>query len=779
MKRQEAPPDGSVLSRPASGFRPAVEDRLEDDELGIWSQEYLEVPARERIGVCCSGGGIRSASYCLGALQVLDEAKVLEATEYLAAVSGGDYLAVARTAAVATTFGDFWTGKSANQAPELPQDLILVPCSFATISPFGPNSPDERNLRDYSSYLARGINGKLWLGMNVIYGAVRHLLPFVALLFLLAAAIGFGFNRWIGKSLHADASIDWKLVILNLQIAGGIAGVGVISLTVRQFVASSQRPSGTTLAALQGLSLLMLRAALLVAAILAGLPALLRLLSFGDTWQDTWLPAGAAGGTAAAFSSAYVYLTQRGQLKRLLTYLRLVLPLAGFVVVVIPFVGFTYWVTQQGFHLRQTATDQAGPFYAFLAAIVIVVGFSFLNEVTPSMHLFYREKLAKAFIGMRVRDTKTGELSWAEPPWRIPLSFSKVRDHSGVGAKLPKLVVCASVNASDESIPLGRNAGPFTFEQDYSGSPLTGYLPTRDLEAAAGEEVLTMPAMMAIAGAALSPTMGKMTRPAMRLLMALFNVRLGVWLPNPCWLDSLSAADCRRGYPRKSAASRGPDVRLRRPGMLYILREALGLNSLRQRYVYITDGGHFENLGLVELMRRGCGQIVCFDAAGDDLTHFHTISEAIALARSDLGVEIKIDLKDLMPGANEVGNDISFRDAKPGPKEESKSKPKAKGVSKSDHVSASIRYPNGETGILVFAKAAMSKDAPQDARAFQEVDPDFPHHSTADQFFDERKFESYRGLGAHAARGCVDVLNEYRRKKNYPLFQLEPIPPPP
>ena len=177
--------------------------------------------------------------------------------------------------------------------------------------------------------------------------------------------------------------------------------------------------------------------------------------------------------------------------------------------------------------------------------------------------------------------------------------------------------------------------------------------------------------------------------------------------------------------------------------MLYILREALGLNSLRQRYIYVTDGGHFDNLGLIELLRRGCGQIVCFDAAGGDLTLFHTISEAIALARSDLGVDIEIDLAPLMPSAPTTPPSVEGE------------------FSPSDHVCGSIRYPNGTEGVLVFAKLAMAEDAPQDARAFREVDPRFPNHPTIDQFFDERTFEAYRGLGAHAARGCVEALNEY------------------
>src|SRR5207247_5545956 len=86
-----------------------------------------------------------------------------------------------------------------------------------------------------------------------------------------------------------------------------------------------------------------------------------------------------------------------------------------------------------------------------------------------------------------------------------------------------------------------------------------------------------------------------------------------------------------------------------RPNFGYVFREALGLNDVSGKFVYVTDGGHFDNLGLVELLRRGCGRIVCFDAAGDALGEYFVLSDAMSLARSDLGVEIEIDLSPLEP----------------------------------------------------------------------------------------------------------------------------------
>ena len=279
---------------------------------------------------------------------------------------------------------------------------------------------------------------------------------------------------------------------------------------------------------------------------------------------------------------------------------------------------------------------------------------------------------------------------------------------------------------------------------------------------------VTVPAAMAISGAALSPSMGKMTRSWLRLLLALFNVRLGVWVPNPARLIERAGAVTRRAGRvseaeldevrcalasgrRPGGLPAGEDVdpvdrlallskprglwgSIRRgwaePGLLYLLYEGTGRNSLDRDYVYVTDGGHWENLGLVELLRRGCTRVYCFDAAGDDLETFNTLGEAVALARSELGVEVIVD-----PVAGGLFPD-----------------PELDGYSRTDVVVGAIKYPNGVDGVLVFAKAAMPVDAPWDVKAYRGRDRRFPSHSTGDQFFNDEQFESYRALGAHAAR---------------------------
>ena len=53
-------------------------------------------PEAEDWAVCCSGGGIRSAAYCLGALQSLDQIGLLSNVKWILGVSGGSYIASSR-----------------------------------------------------------------------------------------------------------------------------------------------------------------------------------------------------------------------------------------------------------------------------------------------------------------------------------------------------------------------------------------------------------------------------------------------------------------------------------------------------------------------------------------------------------------------------------------------------------------------------------------------------------------------------------------------------------
>jgi hypothetical protein len=292
----------------------------------------------------------------------------------------------------------------------------------------------------------------------------------------------------------------------------------------------------------------------------------------------------------------------------------------------------------------------------------------------------------------------------------------------------PTLLVCAAANVSDPgATPPGRRVTSFTFSAHTIGGPLVGALRTTEFETAFdGQKCphgrrrrrdLSLPAAVAMSGAAISPSSGKMGNRSLTFLMALANMRLGVWVPNPTWIADASP-NARRIFGR--------------PRPWYLLLEMLGRNRLDARYLYVSDGGHYENLGLVELLRRGCTAIYCFDASGGPT--FAALGDAVALARSELGVEIEIDPRRLTAAGEPL-------------------------VAKDYAIRVPFRYRSGEPGVLIYARNVVGPKAPWDVRAHQLEDARFPNDSTADQLYTDQKFESYRALGERAGSRAIELMD--------------------
>jgi hypothetical protein len=215
---------------------------------------------------------------------------------------------------------------------------------------------------------------------------------------------------------------------------------------------------------------------------------------------------------------------------------------------------------------------------------------------------------------------------------------------------------------------------------------------------------------VAISGAAANPNQGYHTSTAVAFLMTVFNVRLGWWLGNPAG---------------PKASSNGPTF-----GLGYTLAELFGTTNSESAFVNLSDGGHFDNLGLYELVRRRCRYIIACDAEQDEGLDFGGLATVIRMCRTDFGAEIKIDLS---PIARRPDN-------------------KPESFSGCHYAVGDITYADGTTGRLVYLKSSLTgNDEPADVLGYHKKVALFPHESTADQWFDESQFESYRALGYHIA----------------------------
>jgi hypothetical protein len=392
-------------------------------------------------------------------------------------VSGGGYIAIAYPLLVSETHRSLPEGADEGTRGQL----------LGRVSPWAPSSPEERHLRNDSSYLANGIGGKLWFALNFIVGFVKHLLPFGGLLCVLGVSLGWLFWWTFLSGLLSPPS--WA--ILLPAIAGG---VGLLMAVVRVTLPSiRKRPALLTF--IWAWSKRLLIAAALLALVLVGLPALLAGLDRSGAFRQRLTTAGLLSAVTTLYG---IYRAHRKLANEVLrAALILLTTLLGPLTLLIPLAYLARWGRGQGLHCADWprclySGPIAPPIMAVSAGVVVIVYSALRSELVPSMHLFYRERLAGAFV--RYRKQAQGRLLTQAPPWERPINLSQLETTNH--AKLPKLVVCAAVNLSGSVVPPGRSCASFTFETDRSGGPVTGYVKTSVLESATGKGILTLPAMI-------------------------------------------------------------------------------------------------------------------------------------------------------------------------------------------------------------------------------------------------------------------------------------------
>jgi Patatin-like phospholipase len=722
----------------------------------------VEKPHPGRSGICCSGGGIRSAAFNLGALQELQADGALAKASYLAAVSGGSYIAAAFA-----MVGKRWQSEARpSYEPDNPLNGYddSNPELIAKQPPFARGSPEEQYLRNRSAYLAPDGMRKLFLGYRILLALVVNV-SFLAFPLFGATVIAGDwiyrphFHKLLGDC-NANPELEPAGCVAHIPLLWWAVPVGIVALSVLFGVVGLLWRLGTDsrqrFLDVWASRLLIVGAAF--AFLSVGLPALIDLLRGGPESLRSPQPgnAGIAAGISitALLAGVGLYLREAtatpkavgeelGRISRAVRKVsskaRLTIAYAAaFVVGPALFAGVVVFTLSYTLaHSSPGSIDATLTLVAGAALLLFGVMCWRGNLTTWSLHPFYKRQLCTVFALKRVRPSDLIEDPHAEPRTEVKREEQRgiavERDfdtlvplsQTGLPAdSWPTLLVCAAANVSDPgATPPGRSVTSFTFSAETIGGPLVGAMRTADYEGVfdrSGTQRssdFTLPAAVAMSGAALSPSMGKMTRRPLTFLMALANIRLGVWIPNP----------------RRVAGANGtPAKRFKRPRPHNLFFELIGRNRIDAKYLYVTDGGHYENLGLVELMRRGCTAIYCFDASGGE--SFGELGDAIALARSELGVEIRIDPSPLAPDGK--NNDLAASCA----------------------VEGSFTYADGTEGALVYTRNVMTAKAPWDVRAYHLRDPAFPHNTTVDQFYTDQKFEGYRALGEHAARRALALL---------------------
>jgi hypothetical protein len=361
-----------------------------------------------------------------------------------------------------------------------------------------------------------------------------------------------------------------------------------------------------------------------------------------------------------------------------------------------------------------TEQYQVAILYMVVAVVVFVVGFVCLSPNANSLHQLYRDRLGKAFLF----DPRSEEDPTTDPR---PLDAKKLSTIDTRHA--PYLLINAALNIHRSKFAnrRGRNAEFFVFSPGHVGSEATGYATIKDMEA--DEPSLDVGTAMAVSGAAASSNMGSASVRPLTPTLALLNVRLGYWMRNP-----------------RHAGSAKPFANL------YLLNEILSLLNEKSPQVYLSDGGHIENLGIYQLLRRHCGLIIAVDGEADPAMSFNSFVKMQQYARIDLGVRIELPWQGIRDATLATSAAIA---------EHGWAGERVRAVG--PHCALGrILYPNGGQGILLYVKASLSGDENDYVADYKRRYPAYPHETTSDQFFSEEQFEVYRALGFHALKGFLD-----------------------
>lgn len=622
-------------------------------------REELQITTPEgedAVGLSLSGGGIRSATFCLGVVQVLASKKLLKDVDFLSTVSGGGYTGSFLTSVIGRGIDD-------------------AQIAF----PDGPDPEAVRHVRQHAKYLSPADVKQRW---TMVVGTVAGLLVNWSVPLFFVASLAE-----IVILFRAAPGSSWLTILAEILAIATLAGVVIYGFLLRA------TPDPALWRRILAWTAALTMAALVLVAIEWGFG------KFDEFWKSHWQLSGGllVSIVAGPALTGFLPLFRTERYRHL--SLQVALYAAGAVVPLL-LLGIFYVLRELGALPYQASLHAAHPLYylsgvGWLTVVLVVTGLVALfgldvNKTGPQK--LYRDQLADAFMGWN-SDTE--------------LPLAKVNE----SGKAPYHLVNAAVNlpSSENRVLRDRRADFFLFSKHWSGSAAVGYMKSEEWKSSG--KAMDLATAMAISGAAASPRMGLASYPTFSALMTLLNIRLGYWIKRPgreTWVDA--------------------------PGFLCLLKEMTGFGmSESSTWLNVSDGGHIENMGLYELLRRRCKFIVCVDGEADPQSTFQGQLTLVRHAQIDLGVRIEPRLDEMRPD------------------------PKTR-FSRTHAQMFRVLYHNKggtdpDVGLLLYMKLSLTGDEAELLKRYRLLNPDFPHQSTLDQFFDEEQFEAYRQLGVHVARG--------------------------
>ncbi len=752
----------------------ATEDNsyeINQDKIIDYEKEFIGLKKTDVVrGLAVSGGGIRSASFGLGVMQALVGNNQLEKIHYLSTVSGGGYLGSALTWALHqyknsdTTKKNFPLGKlAADGAKEVEkyERLTKNPKDFENLELEGNELLDF--IRLHGSYLTPIDKLDIFSFSAVVLRSMIMSLFFYVSFFTLAITASLFAIYQIIHLLEVDKKVKDPDSVFNYFIGfenkGVLLLVAIIIILVMVLIGfffsfrtffSKLEWNNWYESFIKGQKRLgwWLKFSL-TCFVFGSLPYVAGWL--GELYKNVL--ATATGSTIfGAVVGIWQYIKasknekNKGGPSDLLIY-------AGAFALFYGVLLFAYVIATDFFLYNGHDNDViASQYHAYdfkhlgifltLLALTLFFGF-FVNLNALGPHLIWRSRLMEAFMPdkIAVHTNKWWPAIKADGAMMKDMCWKNDSEPGAAIAgkcKWPYHIVNTNIilPKSNEVKYSGRGGDNFIISPLYCGSDATKWRKTEDFQKTkTATRGITLASAMATSAAALNPNAGVsgegVTRNAIiSILLSMLNLRLGYWTCNP-------KTKKMRGAPNFFT-----------PGLwTEIFRNGFSENN---KNVLLSDGGHFENTGIYELIRRKCNLIIVADGGEDHKFNFDDLANAIEKARVDFGTKIKFmdenRVDSILPGSSGEG---LFE--------------KKYEISKRGYAFADIYYGDNETrGTLVYMKLAMIEGLATDVYSFKGVNPLFPHESTADQFFNEKQFEAYRELGYYV--GWQMMLSKQGKK---------------
>lgn len=413
----------------------------------------------------------------------------------------------------------------------------------------------------------------------------------------------------------------------------------------------------------------------------------------------------------------------------------------------------------------------------FIVSIGLFVLFGFFgNPNILSLHRYYRDRIANSFIYPFLKKKRNkyflleDVLDNPEFVNPYPLINTCLNITEGKRRNLNPEIEDKSKGTEQKKAAINTNiygiesSDYFLLSPKFCGSSLTGYLPTHK-----EYDTITLPTATAVSASAVNTLMGNKTSKFIAVLIYLFNAKLGYWIKNPGWR-------LIKFWPW-GKLKKDTIIRYTTFWPYYLGRAMLGKANHSRGRVNISDGGHIENLGVFELLRRRCKLIIAIDASCDPDYNFTDLRNLVVRAREKLGLKIEFCKKpedEIRPKPSSAYSDQHYVKAKvtclPRKIKDPKKKP-----------DPLLDYDPNYEGTLIYVKSSLKapnvweddggSKSQDEANAFNYKinHPAFPHETTIDQFFDVDQWNAYYFLGRFIAE---DILNTVEGNKIHDLDSL-------